>query len=1034
MQGLLREFVDYMAEMEQHGLLESLGANCENPGWKYKHGDNTLFTSYSQKAKMTCKIMSTALAFMGTVRQGRGVEVTRNENEGDIRQILGCVVVHVFESILSNSQCGDTWKGINYAWEAMKQVDVGYVLAPGAGALATGRCEHSGWKGSTIGSGNIRTAVHEWLSKHTDLRTKLREMHGNENCTAQKGTGNALAKTTGNVDPGARVIGSGGIGNEIVTVVKEVFEEMKDEVIEKSKSSPAIPGAEKATSTTADAPTPGANVARKDSEDDEPPARPPPPPKPQNGNDQGAPGQGAAGSGGPGPVPQPPPVAPPPAEGSEKAGKDKSKPTCPAAGGSHTRHVGEGILSVSVSFVPSSDPKDCSGSNSPEPPACSTPLDSKVHPWGPYAIVGTGTEKDSSSNGGPGATSTEAPAPPATPTTAPSPTPGTHGAAAGTADGTIQSTIADVTPKNKGHDPPSAPSPADSVVDGGKDDPPPLNPPKPKPNPNPDQSGSSGSFSDADMADGVSGGQAQGSGGEPDDQVTSTPGGGGLGQPAAEAAGPSPTTVNSVPDSSQAGSHPPSGPGQIVDSGTEVTLVPSTNPTSSPTGPGLTVTQPDTSSGKANEGGKAPTLRDRASSSGGSTLSEQQPTPSSRKPFDPKDLVPYTPVIIPAVVGIGVIAFFLWKYFAYLAKRRRTYRTIRDVPSPPLDEEILDHLQRGELPPPDYGYTMVKDRQPASTSGRARPPRVHRRTIIELHLEVLNACEATEWENVKDDYWQILVEQFMRHGNGHSSSLDAPTTNQALPGNHVPSTESDGIDPCPPHDPDPWCCMETIQLATDTSPPNEEHPDPWSCMENIQLDAEQRRTHCDHGDATSDGTQWITWIDRNKHIVRACTTQPWFNALKSEWKQYLREHMVATDDNVHRELREQGSIGCVEMKKDAWKQWVAKQHHDMAKYIEKEWFQHLLNNVEQATVPATGEVLGVEKDLEVETVTAAAHVLRVRDLPWSQPLHPQPYMKKPLTAKTWILILALVIEDCELESRLQENELYVDDLLHNMRH
>ncbi|KJP84678.1 hypothetical protein AK88_05690, partial [Plasmodium fragile] len=127
-------------------------------------------------------------------------------------------------------------------------------------------------------------------------------------------------------------------------------------------------------------------------------------------------------------------------------------------------------------------------------------------------------------------------------------------------------------------------------------------------------------------------------------------------------------------------------------------------------------------------------------------------------------------------------------YFAHLGKqRRRTYRTVRDVPSPPLDEEILQHLQRGELPPPAYGYTMIRDTQPASAAERRgqRPPRVHKRTIIELHLEVLNECEATEWENVKDDYLHILVEEFMGGHKGHSSSLHAPTTNEGLSGNNV---------------------------------------------------------------------------------------------------------------------------------------------------------------------------------------------------------------------------------------------------------
>ncbi|KJP84982.1 hypothetical protein AK88_05392 [Plasmodium fragile] len=103
----------------------------------------------------------------------------------------------------------------------------------------------------------------------------------------------------------------------------------------------------------------------------------------------------------------------------------------------------------------------------------------------------------------------------------------------------------------------------------------------------------------------------------------------------------------------------------------------------------------------------------------------------------------------------------------------------------------------------------------------------------------------------------------------------------------------------------------------------------------------------------------------------------------------------------------------------------------MSMYGQKAWFQHLLHNVETATVPATGEVSVVQKDLKVENVNVAHQMIQVRDVPRTQ-LHPRPYMKKPLTAKTWILILPLVIEDSELESRLQDRELYVDNLLQNI--
>ncbi|KJP86074.1 hypothetical protein AK88_04265 [Plasmodium fragile] len=217
-----------------------------------------------------------------------------------------------------------------------------------------------------------------------------------------------------------------------------------------------------------------------------------------------------------------------------------------------------------------------------------------------------------------------------------------------------------------------------------------------------------------------------------------------------------------------------------------------------------------------------------------------------------------------SAVTVALLGYSLWKYFAYLGhKRRRTYRTVRDVPSPPLDEDILDHLQRGELPPPDYGYTMVRERRRDKFADRRRrAPRVHKRTIIELHLEVLNECEEAEWENVKDEFYGILVEEFMGGNNGHSSSPDNAIPNDGLPGNNVSSTvdpptdiartdpcppnEQDQCscmetipletDPCAPNDCDPWRCMENIRLATHPCAPNEEHPDPWKCMETIQLE------------------------------------------------------------------------------------------------------------------------------------------------------------------------------------------------------
>ncbi|KJP86098.1 hypothetical protein AK88_04289 [Plasmodium fragile] len=582
----------------------------------------------------------------------------------------------------------------------------------------------------------------------------------------------------------------------------------------------------------------------------------------------------------------------------------------------------------------------------------------------------------------------------------------------------------------------------DAVVDGGgngqNDDPPPPNPPKPKPNPNPNQSGSSGSSGVPDPGTGVAGGDGGGS-----------------------------------------------------------------------SGAGSTGTVKPTSSGTDSTGhGTAPT--------GGGRAALTPDTPSVLPGLTWDDVKPYTPAIIPAVVGIGIIAFFLWKVSIY---DNAGMLHVQDV----YASETPDGLQ----------YMIVLTNI-----------LLHPRTIIDIHLEVLNECEATEWENVKDDYLQIVVQEFaqdlMRDPIMCSSILDAPSTNQGLSGINGSSTvdppiDSDGIDPCrpnednpdpwscmetiqletdtsasndpdpwncmetipfatdtcppndddpdpwkcmetiqfathpcPPNDPDPWNCMETIQLATHPCAPNEDDPwrcmetiqfatdpcaphahdhDPWSCMQSIQLDAEQSRAHSNHRQANSAHdwhTHWIPWIDRNKHILRACTTQPWFLQLKAAWKQYLREHMATNAaSGEHR------TAATMERQKlDLWRQWIAQQYRQMSTYTAEEWFQYLLRNIEEENTLHGQRVPGANKEpvqaaiisgLNTEDTHLMPEVPHEEHIPSTtvkqreqQDLYPDLYRTKSLTAKTWILLLALVIEQCEVESSLHDRELYVDDLLHKL--
>ncbi|KJP84841.1 hypothetical protein AK88_05529 [Plasmodium fragile] len=1011
--------------------LDAYAVSCGDSGWP-RRGDThqgNLYTGHTVAAKMKCSMMVGALHFVAGWTPNQPPDTDESQNDKEMKAIMRCMVANVFAYILAEITCPYEWPAIDQAWKIMKELAVG--TRDTSNPLYTGQCTQDIYKDFKIGKGNLQEAVRKWLKQSTTISARINEIKKNPQCTMKWEMYKNSMQKRGEQAKISSIFQKEDLQGLVEEQIKEVFKRITKKVsTQVQKARQREQGYEDSTNSDVD------SAKDEDVDDDDDANHEDAEQADANAKKKEAP---------PAKVPEAsPPKKPeaPPAQVPEvpKAGvpedTDKNKP--PEAGSGTD---GRGRSEDPPAGPDAQAPSVAQGGRSDTPPADAAPTTS--------AGTGQGTQTETTPPGpGPGPGPGQQPPPPP-PSRAASPEQGTVATTTDTAAEKTAGKSKDDTGEEECTDEKSSSSASGAqthegslvsvtsvpysypgeasceilktirqqeratsstghdVVDGGNDDPPPLNPPKPKPNPNPDQSGSSGDDGGADQssgggAHGVSGGEGKGGeDGQKDGGAGGAVGGGTGGS----------SGVN----------------GGVSGGGTG-------------RGAGAAV---------GGAGGSPP-------SGGPSKGANDQPLPTPpppSKPFNPKDLIPYTPAIIPAVVGIGIIAFFLWKYFAYLGtNRRRTYRTVRDVPSPPLDEEILAHLQRGDLPPPDYGYTMVRDTPPSSAAERRgqRPPRVHTRTIIELHLEVLNECEATEWENVKDDYLQILVEEFMGGPNGHSSCPDAPSTNQDLSGNTLsanvhPPTDTAVTDACPPHDPDPWrcmdaiqfatdpsasndedsdpwSCMETIPLATDTSPPND--PDPWSCMETIQLDAQQN-AHSNHREATSDCTTWINWIHRNKHLLRACTTQPWFLQLKSDWKQYYQQH--ATDDvSGNSELSDQRRIGCVEMKKDAWKQWVQQQHRQMRMYGQEEWFQHLLNSVEEETVTATGESPGVE------TLMGKEDVLRVTDAPRTQPLHPQPYMKKRLTAKIWILILALVIEQCEVERSLQEKELYVDALLEQL--
>ncbi|KJP86042.1 hypothetical protein AK88_04299 [Plasmodium fragile] len=977
-QDIEAQLDQFIKHLNEDGMEEVYSANCNNTPWEHpNHPQGSSVEVPSQGDIIICTLMTKALWFANG--WSKAPEMHTEDHSGgrtELKDFIRCGIVNMFMHLLEESACEST-SGLWYAWYTMKHMKSVEML--GRNLIHDSTCNNGMEEDIKVKGWSMKESITKWLRRNENIRNSIHKASVSTNCSRKIGelpTQGQGAKKTEDADKVKEEVAR--IAQNVSKGMSTIFREIKKEVKESGRKG------EQATSTNPDSPAAASDVpATKEAA-----ASPAPTDTSKDKNTHADTSHtGAARSPAPANTEETPSApAAPAGEDGKKGAKGDAGPAGP--------HADTGAPGVGK-------PSATESTNAGKSPA--KRCDKVVQ-----TMVGERTDEQ----GNKGSVKISFEAEPSTP--------------------------ACLNPHTDVHV--TGPdSPPGSSVKTSTDDPPPLNPPKPKPpttSPNP--------HADEDNPWGI--------------------------------------------------------PCKVRDANCDILGG---------------IQQVDNNIGLASDfkfdrnklaGGFIPPAPEYKSDS--TSLNE------GGGPYPPDltgtVLTATTPVLFfLSAVTVALLGYSLWKYFAYLGKkRRRTYRTIRDVPSPPLDEEILDHLQRGDLPPPDYGYTLVRDRHPASTSGRGRSPRVHKRTIIELHLEVLNECEVADWESVKDDYLQIVVEEFAQQfardlhqdTDTNNNILGVSTSHAALATHDSTTDHSTTLDSCPPNednpdawscmkhiqlatdpsasneddpwscmetiqfatdhcrpkdeDPHPWSCMETIQLetdrsprndwdscscmeniqlATDPSPPNEHDPNPWKCMETIQLDTEPD-AHSSPGNEirAPDYIHWINWIDRNKHLLQECTTQQWFSALKSEWKQYLLAHMVAQEDNGVSGQRELGEAATLPMKNlDAWKQWVAQQHRQMSTYKEEAWFQHLLHNVEEETVPEKGEVPGVEQDLQVENAMGTEHMLRVRALPCTQ-LHQPPHMKQPLTAKIWILILALVIEQCEVERSLQDRELYVDALLQNM--
>ncbi|CAA9986501.1 SICAvar, type I [Plasmodium knowlesi strain H] len=121
-------------------------------------------------------------------------------------------------------------------------------------------------------------------------------------------------------------------------------------------------------------------------------------------------------------------------------------------------------------------------------------------------------------------------------------------------------------------------------------------------------------------------------------------------------------------------------------------------------------------------------------------------------------LTPFLP-LAPVSIGLSAMAYYLWKYFGPLGKGGpRFRRSPTEIPGSSVQEQVLDHVQQDS----SHEYRLVKERKPRSVPARTkRSGGVNRRTIIEIHFEVLDECQKGDTQLNQKDFLELLVQEFM---------------------------------------------------------------------------------------------------------------------------------------------------------------------------------------------------------------------------------------------------------------------------------
>ncbi|SBT59283.1 STP1 protein [Plasmodium ovale wallikeri] len=263
----------------------------------------------------------------------------------------------------------------------------------------------------------------------------------------------------------------------------------------------------------------------------------------------------------------------------------------------------------------------------------------------------------------------------------------------------------------------------------------------------------------------------------------------------------------------------------------------------------------------------------------------------------PEGISPLTHIIPTLLVILGTLTllFHLYKYtpFGFLLGRRRK-RKKRDlrrtfvIPEKPTYEspkiaahEWKDSKLVGKTVENDVYIKLLKINKYKQEMQKRK--KKNKKTLIEVHMEVLEESKNNEWELHKGDFLEICLRGFI----------------------------------------------------------NEEN-DTYSKLPNSELTVNNTNTDKTIDDIQKQEILWNNWVENHRNILEQWKKKEWFHILKNKWRNEEQKYKEKNDKLQENILNEQETHSIVSQK-DIWKQWISKQATLIKIFNKEDWFKTLVD-------------------------------------------------------------------------------------------